>query len=90
MYSQIKELRAIVNYLNREGYKTKRGNTFSTDYIKESVLNPLYVGKGRFNAQGNRSERKRKGKSEDIIVIDVIHEPIISQELWDKVHAIQQ
>lgn len=33
MYSQGKGLRAIANYLNHEGYKTKRGNTFSTDSI---------------------------------------------------------
>ena len=90
MYSQGKGLRAIANYLNREGYKTKRGNTFSTDSIKEIILNPLYVGKVRFNRYENWSERKRKGKSENVIIVDGIHEPIISQELWDKVQAIRQ
>ena len=90
MYSQGKGLRAIANYLNREGYKTKRGNTFSTDSIKEIILNPLYVGKVRFNRYENWSERKRKGKSENVIVVDGIHEPIISQELWHKVQTIQQ
>lgn len=90
MYGQGKGLRAIANYLNREGYLTKRGNAFSTDSIKEIILNPLYVGKVRFNRFENWSERRRKGKSENIIIVDGIHEPIIEQKLWDKVQAIQQ
>ncbi len=90
MYSQGKGLRAIANALNQKGYKTKRGNTFSTDSIKEIILNPLYVGKVRFNRYENWGERRRKGKSENIIIADGVHESIISQELWDKVQAIQQ
>ncbi len=89
-YASGKGLRAIANSLNKEGYKTKRGNSFSTASIKEIILNPLYVGKVRFNRYENWSERKRKGKSENAILADGVHEPIITQELWDRVQAIQQ
>lgn len=90
MYASGKGLRAIANSLNKEGYKTKRGNTFDTASIKEIILNPLYVGKVRFNRYENWSERKRKGKSENVILADGVHEPIITQELWDRVQAIQK
>lgn len=90
MYASGKGLRAIANSLNREGYKTKRGNTFDTASIKEIILNPLYIGKVRFNRYENWSERKRKGKSENVILADGVHEPIITQELWDRVQAIQR
>ncbi|PHV69739.1 resolvase [Sporanaerobium hydrogeniformans] len=90
MYASGKGLRAIANSLNKEGYKTKRGNTFDTASIKEIILNPLYVGKIRFNRYENWSERKRKGKSENVILADGVHEPIITQELWDRVQAIQK
>ncbi len=90
MYASGKGLRAIANSLNKEGYKTKRGNTFDTASIKEIILNPLYVGKVRFNRYENWSERKRKGKGENVILADGVHEPIITQELWDRVQAIQK
>ena len=76
--------------MNKEGYKTKRGNSFSIASIKEIILNPLYVGKVRFNRYENWSERKQKGKRENVILVDGMHEPIITQELWDRVQAIQQ
>lgn len=90
LYASGKGLRAIANSLNKEGYKTKRGNSFSTASIKEIILNPLYVGKVRFNRYENWGECKRKGKSENVILADGVHEPIITQELWDRVQAIQQ
>ena len=90
MYSQGKGLRAIANYLNTEGYKTKRGNAFSTDSIKEIITNPLYIGKVRFNRYENWSEKRRKGKSESFVLVDGIHEPIISPELWEKVQTIRK
>ena len=90
MYASGKGLRAIANSLNKEGYKTKRGNSFDTASIKEIILNPLYIGKVRFNRYENWSERRRKGKSENIILADGVHEPIITQELWDRVQAIQK
>ena len=37
-YASGKGLRAIANSLNKEGYKTKRGNSFSTASIKEIIL----------------------------------------------------
>lgn len=89
MYASGKGLRAIANSLNKEGYTTKRGNSFSTASIKEIILNPIYIGKVRFNRYENWSERKRKGKSENVILADGVHEPIITQELWDRVQAIQ-
>ena len=36
-YASGKGLRAIANSLNKEGYKTKRGNSFSTASIKEII-----------------------------------------------------
>lgn len=90
LYASGKGLRAIANSLNKEGYKTKRGNSFDIASIKEIILNPLYIGKVRFNRYENWSERRRKGKSENIILADGVHEPIITQELWDRVQAIRK
>lgn len=90
LFASGKGLKAIANKINHEGYRTKRGNTFSTSAIKEIILNPIYIGKIRFNRFENWSEKRREGKSEDIILVDGNHESIIAKELWDKVQSIQQ
>ena len=89
MYASGKGLRAIANQINREGYLTKRGNTFSTASITEIISNPLYVGKIRFNRYENWSEKRRKGKSENVILVDGNHEPIIEKDLWERVQLIK-
>ncbi|KZD32800.1 Cassette chromosome recombinase B [Bacillus cereus] len=90
MYSKGKGLRAIANKINHEGYKTKKGNAFSTATIKEIILNPVYIGKIRFNRYEDWNESRRRGKSENIILIDGKHEPIITKELWNKVQSLQK
>jgi site-specific DNA recombinase len=44
----------------------------------------------RYNQYENWHERRRKGKSESVILQKGEHEPIISQELWDKVRFIRE
>lgn len=90
LYASGKGLKAIANQLNHEGYRTKRKNMFGTASIKEIILNPVYVGKIRFNRYENWSEKRRKGKSEDVIIVKGHHEAIINENLWNKVQFIQQ
>ncbi len=80
-------LKAITRRLNEAGYRSKQGKAFSTNGIKTILNNPVYIGKIRYNQVENWSEKRRKGKNADFIMTDGIHEPIISQELWDRVHS---
>lgn len=90
LYASGKGLKAIANQINHEGHKTKRGNAFSTDSIKQIILNPVYVGKIRYLQHENWNERRRKGKNDTPILVDGGHEPIISEELWEKVQLLQK
>jgi site-specific DNA recombinase len=90
LYFQGKGLRAIANEMNSNGYRTKRNNTFSTAAIKEIVTNPLYVGLVRFNRYENWSDKRRKGKSQDVIFTNGNHEAIISKNLWNQVQLIHK
>ncbi|MEW9122024.1 MAG: recombinase family protein [Thermotaleaceae bacterium] len=90
LYATGKGLKAIANHLNHKGFKTKRGNAFSTSAIKEIITNPVYIGKIRFNRFENWNERRRKGKNLDPIIVDGNHEPIVPQDLWEKVQLLQQ
>ncbi|WP_321993472.1 recombinase family protein [Clostridium butyricum] len=88
LYSQGKGYKAITNYLNKFGYKTKKGNPFGVIAVKNILMNPVYVGKIRYNRLQNWSEKRRRNVNPNPILVDGIHEPIIEQELWDKVQSM--
>ncbi len=87
----------IAGYLNLQGIKKiPRQNgtleTWSSHFIRLILDNPVYCGK---IAYGRRTREKVKGTkneykqvhAEDYILEDGQHEGIISEELWQKVHA---
>lgn len=90
-------LGGVAKYLNLQGIKKiPRQNgtleTWSSHFIRLILDNPVYCGK---IAYGRRTREKVKGTkneykqvhSEDYILEDGQHEGIISEELWQKVHA---
>lgn len=90
LYNSGKGLKAIANEINHKGYKTKKGNSFSTSAIKEIITNPVYIGKIRYNRFEDWSEKRRKGKSNEVILSDGNHEPIITWEVWEKAQILQE
>lgn len=89
-YAASHGLKAIANDLNHRGHKTKTGKTFSTTAVRDLLDNPMFIGKVRYNRYENWAERRRKGKSEEMIVADGHHPPIISIQLWDKVQVLRR
>ncbi|WP_270603223.1 recombinase family protein, partial [Clostridium perfringens] len=87
-YSNGKGYKAITNELNKLGYKTKKGNNFSVGSIKDILTNPVYIGKIRYNVRQDWSEKRRKNINPNPIIVDGLHDAIISEELWDKVQKI--
>ncbi|KRM97013.1 integrase [Liquorilactobacillus aquaticus DSM 21051] len=87
LFDQEKGLRAIANELNHRGYQTKNGNEFSTIAVKGIIDNPLYVGQVRYAKYRNWDKKRRNGLNEKMVLVQGKHEPIISQELWNRVEA---
>lgn len=88
LYASGKGLKAITNQINHEGYKTKKGNMFTTGGVKDILMNPTYTGKIRYNVRENWSEKRRKGINKNPIIVDGEHEAIIPIDLWDKVQEM--
>lgn len=82
--------KAIVSKINTMGYKTKKGNDFSVNTVRQILMNPIYIGKIRFNRYPDWSSKRRRGVNEECILVDGLHEPIISQQLWEKVQSIMK
>lgn len=83
-------LRSIANSLNSDGHRTKRGNPFSICAISDILDNPFYVGKIQYLKFQDWSKMRRKGKNGHPIVADGIHEPIINDDLWQKVKFLRR
>ena len=83
LFCEGKGLGYIANFLNQAGYRTVRDNTFSYCSIREILDNPIYKGYNRYGRYENWSEKRRKGKSKNPILVKGLHEPIVSEELWD-------
>nr|WP_312094220.1 recombinase family protein [Niallia sp.] len=88
LYSEGRGLKSLTNHINKLGYKSKKGNLFSINAVKEILMNPLYIGKIRFNRRENWSEKRRKGINKNPIIVDGEHDAIISVELWEKVQKL--
>lgn len=88
LYSEGKGYKAIVNIINKENLKTKKGNLFSISGIKEIITNPIYIGKIRYNVRENWTQNRRKILNKNPIICDGEHDSIISKELWEKCQSI--
>ncbi len=85
LYLSGKGYKAIANQLNHEGFQTKKGKAFSINSVRQILLNSVYVGYISFNKLENWSEKRRKGKNPNSIYVKGEHEPIITEETWQKV-----
>lgn len=88
----------IAGYLNRQGVpklpsKNSHGRTFtdwSVHHIKRMLENPVYTGRVAFGrtrlekVDGTENEYRRVKSDEYIMSDEVVHEPIISDELFEK------
>ncbi len=88
LYSQGYGYKAVVNRVNKEGYKTKRNNEFAVATVKEILKNPVYIGKIRYNVRQDWSKKRRNNINPNPILSDGKHEPIIDMETWNKVQVI--
>ncbi|ADK07999.1 TPA: recombinase family protein [Bacillus cereus biovar anthracis] len=88
LYAEGRGLKAITNLVNKLGYRTKRGNFFTPIAIRTILLNPIYIGKIRYNVRENWSEKRRKGINENPIYTNGNHDPIISLDLWNRVQEL--
>lgn len=75
---------AIARQLGERGVRTVRGNLPENRFIEYILNNPVYTGKIRWSKEG-RSASMRDYHSENVVIFDGHHEPIIEPELWDAV-----
>lgn len=94
-YANLEGICSISNKLKNLGYKPKKSEKFAKTTIGRILTNPVYIGKIRYNDKETTKKVvngrivRVKNANNNLIVVDGIHEPIISLELWDKVQNIR-
>ena len=86
----------VATWLNEHGYEKERKteNThscFTASFVEKILDNPVYMGKMPY---GRRTNVKIKGtrnqyhkvKTDDYLLVDGMHEGIVSEKLWQEAH----
>lgn len=78
--------RTIAMDLRDRGVLTKSGSSPSKRWVNYILRNACYIGKIRWSTNGSKavSKRKIKENADSVIIVDGHHEPIISEELFEK------
>lgn len=87
-YANGEKQREIAILLGQRGVRTRRGNLPENRWIDYILHNPCYIGKVRWTPDGLRAVSKRDYHNDKIMIIDGLHQPLISMELWDKVQKM--
>lgn len=83
-FSQGESIRSVAQRLAYEGILTRKGNPPDSRFIEYILNNPVYMGKIRWSNQG-RAASERNYESENIVIFDGRHKPIIDEDLWRRV-----
>lgn len=76
----------LARWLNECGQRTHRGSPFENRTVEYMLYNPVYAGKIRRSPSGRDSSRYHQGGS--AVIVDGIHEPLISQEDFDAAQGL--
>jgi len=85
----------VIEYLNKNGYKSRSGKLFYNKFICDVLKNPIYMGKIVWNrkqylksAKADRDYKYQVNDAEKFIVVKGRHQPIISEEDFIQVRKI--
>lgn len=81
VYEETESTVKVMQFLNSNKYRTKRGGKWTTKVIADIIRNPFYKGTYRYNYR--ESARGKKKKEDEWILVDNNHEAIISIGQWD-------
>jgi DNA invertase Pin-like site-specific DNA recombinase len=86
-------LHEVVRRLNNMGLKPRKNQEWTVASIKDILANPVYIGKVKWNTRKevkvykNEKLIKTRPRSNDYILKDGLHEPIIDEKTWKIVES---
>lgn len=82
----------IARHLESLGIRPRRGGAWSVASIRDILINPVYIGKLRWNwrpakkkiVDGQRVVERPRNNTDSCTLVDGLHPAIISQQIWDR------
>ena len=80
-------VKEVVKWLNRNGYRTRRGETFGVASVHKILTNTVYIGQWKFNKTSSRTRQRKP--DEEVITIPVpgLLEPQVFEQVQRQLHA---
>ncbi len=86
-YEQCQSVLHVARYLNDSGFKTRNGNSWSATCVHKILTNIFYVGSYLYNVHKDGRGQEKRADTE-WITIENHHEPIITQEQFDRIQFL--
>jgi DNA invertase Pin-like site-specific DNA recombinase len=88
----------IVRRLNRMGIPAKKGGLWVTASVRDILINPVYIGKLRWNwrpavkkmAGGGIKIERPRAKADEFILADGLHEGIIEKDVFSEAQELMK
>jgi len=88
LYIKGNGLKNIVTHLNKHDYRPRSGGKWSKSTVANVLRNEAYIGWTVFNKRDRKTYGKQFKPKDQWIIIKNTHDPIISEELFDKAQRL--
>jgi site-specific DNA recombinase len=80
-------VKEVVKWLNRNGYRTRRGETFGVAAIHRILTNTVYIGQWKFNKTSSRTGQRKPDEEVVTIPVPGLIEPQVFEQVQRQLHA---
>jgi site-specific DNA recombinase len=80
-------IKEVVKWLNRKGYRTRRGQTFGVSAVHKILTNTIYIGENRFNVHSSRTGQRKSDDEVVKVAVPAIVEPHMFEQIQAQLRA---
>ena len=80
-------VKEVVKWLNRNGYRTPRGEIFGVASVHKILTNTVYIGQWKFNKTSSRTRRHKPDEEVVTIPVPALIEPRVFEQVQRQLHA---
>ena len=80
-------VKEVVKWLNRNGYRTRRGESFGVGSVHKTLTNTVYIGQWKFNKSSSRTGQRKPDEEVVTIPVPGLIELHVFEQVQRQLHA---
>jgi site-specific DNA recombinase len=80
-------VKEVVKWLNRNGYRTRRGESFGVGSVHKTLTNTVYIGQWKFNKSSSRTRQRKPDEEVVTIPVPGLIELHVFEQVQRQLHA---